>query len=76
MEAFAMIWDVRVFSIFKNKSVLLQKNICMLTIEYFPVLKHCILIGLFEMVENFFTAILGGGLTSFSLIENPYNKIY
>ena len=54
---------------------MLKKNICIVVVECFPILKHCILIGLCEMAENFCTAIFRGGLTSPPLIQNSYNKI-
>ena len=55
-------------------SDLLWKNICILAVEHFSVLKHCILIGLCKVVENFYMAIFRDGL-KFSLILNPNNKI-
>ena len=45
----------------------------MLVQEPFSILKRCILIGLWEVSDNFGTAILGASLISL-LIQNPSTK--
>ena len=76
LEIFTMILDVRIFTVLKEKISAVVENFCILVVDHFSVFKECILIGLCELSKNICTAILGGDLTSSSLIQNPYNKIY
>ena len=52
-KIFSMILYVRIFYIVKKKSVLSWRNICILAVEHFSVLKHCISIGFCEVVKTF-----------------------
>ena len=51
-----------------------EHNLINFYYRYFFVLKHCIVIGLCEVAENFCTAIFGCDLTYFHLIQNPHRK--
>ena len=61
--------DVRIFTIFKKKSVLLWKNICMLEMECFSAFKYCILIDLWCGQKLLHGHFWDGLISSF--IQNP-----
>ena len=50
---FCLDFRFRIFTTLKKNKM----KICILAVEHFPVLKHCILIGLYEAAENFSAAI-------------------
>ena len=71
LEFFFTVLDVIMFPIFKKNSVFLRKNICVLTMENFSVLKNCISIVSCEMVENFCKVIFWGLSYIFSSTSEP-----
>ena len=73
-EILTLSLDQNIFPIFKKKLVLLQKNIYILIMEYFLVLKHSTLIGYCEVAKTytwpFFGVVLYHPFYSEPLLQN------
>ena len=75
-EIFATILYTSIFIIFKPNSVLLQENICKLSVEKKFKFKTVYLLWFMRFCRKKCTSILAGGQASLTLIQNFFYRIY